>query len=157
MKILKAEINPEQVTSEIENFIISQVTKAKAEGGVVGLSGGIDSTTVAWLAQSAFNKYNVENPDKTILKLYGLILPADSESLNDVKDAVTTAEDLGIEYKIVDINSILEERKKRNPDIFENKYHYGNAASRERMIHLYGEAASKNLLVLGTGNKDEDS
>lgn len=155
-RILKAEINSEQVANEIENFIISQVAKARAVGGIIGLSGGIDSTTVAWLAQSAFNKYNVENPDKTILKLYGLILPAGSESFNDTKDAITTAEDLGIEYKIIDISLVLEERKKLNPDIFKNKYHYGNAASRERMIHLYGEAASKNLLVLGTGNKDED-
>ena len=155
-RILKAEINSEQVASEIENFIISQVIKAKAVGGVIGLSGGVDSTTVAWLAQSAFNKYNVENPDKTTLKLYGLILPAGNESLNDVKDAMIVVKDLEIEYKIIDISPILEKRKELNPDIFKNKYHYGNAASRERMIHLYGEAASKNLLVLGTGNKDED-
>ena len=155
-KILKAKINSEQVASEIENFIISQVIKAKAVGGVIGLSGGIDSTTVAWLARSAFNKYNTENSDKTVLKLYGLILPAGFNSINDTKDAIIVAKDLGIEYKIIDIFSILEERKRKNPDIFENKYHYGNAASRERMIHLYGEAASKNLLVLGTGNRDED-
>ena len=155
-KILKARINSEQVANEIEDFIISQIIKAKAVGGVVGLSGGIDSTTVAWLAQSAFNKYNIENPDKTTLKLYGLILPAGSIGFIDAKDALVVVKDLGIECKIIDINPVLEERKKLNPGIFNKKYHYGNAAARERMIHLYGEAANKNLLVLGTGNRDED-
>lgn len=155
-RILKAKINSEQVADDIENFIISQVVNAKATGGVIGLSGGVDSTTVAWLAQSAFNKYNIESPNKTMLKLYGLILPAGIEGSDDAKDAIVVAKDLGIEYKIIDIGPILEERKRLNPDVFEDKYHYGNAASRERMIHLYGEAASKNLLVLGTGNRDED-
>lgn len=154
-------MSPKQVANEIEGFIISQVIKAKTVGGVIGLSGGIDSTTVAWLAQSAFDKYNTENPNEASLKLYGLILPAgnrfkDTKIDTDIKDAITTTKDLGIKYKIIDINPILEKRKELNPDIFKNKYHYGNAASRERMIHLYGEAASKNLLVLGTGNRDED-
>lgn len=155
-RILKAKINSEQVASEIENFIVSQVIKAKAMGGIIGLSGGIDSTTVAWLARSAFNKYNTENPDKTTLKLYGLILPAGRNGFSDVKDAMVIVKDLGIECKIINISPVLEERKKLNPGIFNKKYHYGNAAARERMIHLYGEAADKNLLVLGTGNKDED-
>lgn len=156
MKILKAKINPEQVANEIEDFIISQVTKAKATGAIIGLSGGIDSTTVAWLAQSAFSKYNIEHLDKTALKLHGLILPAGHNNSNDIKDALITVKDLGIECKIIDIHIVLEARKDLNPEVFYEKYHYGNAASRERMIHLYGEAANKNLIVLGTGNKDED-
>ncbi|MCK5629532.1 MAG: hypothetical protein KAI26_02850, partial [Nanoarchaeota archaeon] len=49
MRIKKPQIKPEIVSRQIEDFIVEQVTLAGAKGGVVGLSGGIDSTTVAYL------------------------------------------------------------------------------------------------------------
>lgn len=159
MKILKAKIIPSQVVKEIEGFIVSQVINAGAKGGIIGLSGGIDSTTVAYLAKRAFIQYNMESWKARRLELYGLILPAGELSYKDTQDAKEIANTLNIVYKTIDIEPILKARKKANPEVFNKKYHYGNAAARERMIQLYGEAANAepNLLVLGTGNKDEDS
>lgn len=153
-KIKRAEIDPKTVTREIEDFIIDQVTNAGADGAVLGISGGIDSAAVAYLTQSAFERYNQEA--ETDLKLYGMILPAGKLHDEDTKDAIKIAEDLGIEYKVVDIEPILEVRKQVNPEIFEKDYHLGNSASRERMVQLYGEANERKSLVLGTGNRDED-
>lgn len=156
-RILKAKIIPSQIAKEIEDFIVSQVINAGAMGGIIGLSGGIDSTTVAYLAKRAFIQYNMENWKAPRLELYGLILPAGKLNYEDTQEAISIADTLNIVYKIIDIEPILETRKKVNTEVFNKKYHYGNAAARERMIQLYGEAADKNFLVLGTGNKDEDS
>lgn len=156
MRIKKPQINSNIVSREIEDFIVEQVRFADAKGGVVGLSGGIDSTTVAYLTKIAFDRHNKDNPDKEKLMLYGMIMPAGKLGYDDAKDAEDIADRLGIEYKILDISPVLEARKQMNPEIFSKKLHYGNSASRERMIQLYGKAADKNLLVLGTGNKDED-
>ena len=156
MKIKKAKIDPALVSRQIEDFIIEQVTLAGAKGGVVGLSGGIDSTTVAYLAKIAFDRYNAGNPNKDQFMLYGMIMPAGKLGYDDARDAEDIAEKLGIEYKTIDLSPVLEARKTLNPEIFSKKYHYGNSASRERMIQLYGTASDKNLIVLGTGNQDED-
>ena len=164
-KIKKSKINPTIVTREIEDFVIKQIVEAGATGGVLGLSGGIDSTTVAYLAKRAFDRYNATIPDKSEnvkqqkqqqLGLYGLIMPAGDLNSDDTKDAISVAEELDIEYRIVDIEPILQVRQQQNPKVFSQEYHRGNGASRERMVQLYGEACDQEKLVLGTGNKDED-
>ncbi|MBW2993108.1 NAD(+) synthase [Candidatus Woesearchaeota archaeon] len=158
-RIKKAKMNPAVVSREIENFILEQMTGFNRfynlKGGVIGLSGGIDSTTVAYLAKKAFDRYNNENPDKEQLTLYGLIMPAKANNGKDQRDGERVANLLGIEYKIIEIEPVLQARESIN-DIFKNSFHKGNAASRERMIQLYAEASARKSLVLGTGNYDED-
>jgi len=155
MRIKKAKMNPVLVSRQIEDFIIEQITLAGAKGGVVGLSRGIDSTIVSYQAKRAFDRYNSAKPDKEQLRLYGLVMPAGDLGNEDAKDAIEITNLLKISYKAIDISPILEARRKINP-VFKNNHNNGNAAARERMIQLYGEAAENNLLVLGTGNRDED-
>ena len=139
---------PEKVAIDIEGFI--QRRTLKFHGGVIGLSGGIDSTVVAHLAVKAIGAS----------KVLGLIMPYSapykyrpSYSIN-TNDAIRTAQILGITYKVIDIKPIVEGFEKATID-FTDKSVKGNLMARVRMCLLYGYANWKNLLVLGTSNKSE--
>ncbi len=55
-----AEFNPppdcENIQQNIEQFLKNMVSQKKADGVIFGLSGGIDSATVAYLAAKVFGK-----------------------------------------------------------------------------------------------------
>jgi NAD+ synthase len=155
-KIKLSKINPRVVSEEIQNFIIETTLTAGKSGGVIGLSGGIDSTTVAYLAKNAFDKYNKENPEKTPLNLYGLVMPANANQEIDTRDGVRVAELLGIEYDIVEIQPLADAFINARPGKINGSFHKGNLSSEMRAIVLSREAATRNVLVLGTGNRDED-
>ena len=97
IELAQFEHGPETAVHELAEQIVEWTAGTGASGGVVGLSGGIDSTTVAYLCKYAFDKYNRENPDKEPLKLYGLILPSKANSPKDAEDGLEVAELLGIE------------------------------------------------------------
>ena len=82
-------INCETVCREIGDFIIDRVKKMGSTGCIVGLSGGVDSSTTAALIRSAFDRYNSDTND--MLELVGYILPSSINKMEDVKDAQTLA------------------------------------------------------------------
>jgi NAD+ synthase len=146
-------MDPEQVSKEIGDFIAENVTKFNLEGAVIGLSGGVDSTTSAALTKRAFDKFNdlYEGP----LELVGYVLPSSVNNPKDADDGIMVAQRLGIEFEVVPIHPIVEACKVTNPEAFED-YHKGNMMSRIRANILHTKAACGNKLVMGTGNKDED-
>ena len=128
-----------QIIKETEDFI-----KRKAlclEGGVIGLSGGIDSTIVAYLSVRAIGKE----------KVYGLIMPYGKQ---DTKDGELVAKELGIDYDIVNIKPLVDVFEKQ-AKYFQEDLPKGNLMARVRMCLLYGAANKKHMLVLGTTNKSE--
>lgn len=150
-----ASMDPEQVADEIGDFIVRQVLEMDKTGGVVGLSGGVDSTSVAALARRAFDKHNVQHPDRP-LELVGFILPSKTNDPKDAEDGLKVATRLGIRHEVVGIEVIVEAFKSTNPEALGNKYHRGNLTSEIRAVVLHTKAAVENKLVIGTGNKDED-
>jgi NAD+ synthase len=128
---------------------------ANANKGVLGLSGGLDSSVTAVLAVKALGNENV----------FGLILPEESVTPDeDVEDALRLAKALDINYRLVEITPIVEAITRQVPELVEKDGNgrlmkpraYGNIKARVRMTVLY---ATANLLgnaqVLGTGNKSE--
>lgn len=134
-------IDEESVEKKIASFIKEKTYTFS--GVVVGLSGGIDSSVCAALAVKAIGSD----------KVHGLILPAKTTSKEDIKDAKDLAETLTIQYKTVDITGIYESINKVS--FSKDRIRQGNIMARIRMIILRDFAHSKNLLVLGTGNKSE--
>jgi len=124
---------------EIELFIKERTQGL--EGGVIGLSGGIDSTVVAYLAVRALGKE----------KVYGLLLPYDKQSTDDGE---LVAKKLGIDYDIINIKPIVEAFEKQSQH-FEGDLPKGNLMARVRMCLIYGVANKQKRLVLGTTNKSE--
>ena len=129
---------------DIVDFIKSKANEAKTDGIVVGLSGGIDSTLVAYLACEAVGKENV----------FGIIMPSTTTPTEDKIHGISIAQGLGIEYKEIAIDSILNEFLFMTR-LEEDNLAIGNLKARIRMSIIYYYANHKNYLVSGTGNKSE--
>lgn len=154
-RIKLATMDPDQVANEIGDFIVQKIVGLGKTGGVMGISGGVDSTTVAAIAKMAFDKYNAKNPEKP-LELVGYMLPSRTNDPKDTEDGKKVAERLGIRYEVKSIEHIVEAYKTTNNEALDNKYHRGNLTSEIRAVVLHGKAATENKSLIGTGNKDED-
>ncbi|MFH1511376.1 MAG: NAD(+) synthase, partial [Candidatus Woesearchaeota archaeon] len=147
-RILLPFMQPRIVADEIGDFIVNSVVSMSGTGGVIGLSGGVDSTMTAALAKRAFNGKNLE--------LVGYILPSKINTSQDTLDGIAVADTLGIRYEHVNIESVVESYRTTNPEVFSSDCDKGNLISRIRANILSTKAAKENKIVVGTGNKDED-
>jgi len=130
----------------IVKFIRDQAKAAGAKGAVLGLSGGLDSATVAFLAARALG------PDRVL----ALLLPeAEVTSEEDLEDAREVASILKIETRKIDISKILDGYSDVLPSAGAPPVVNGNLKARVRMTILYWHANLLGRLVLGTGNKTE--
>ena len=155
-RIKIARMNPELVTREIGDFLIKEITEEGKIGGVLGLSGGVDSTCTAALTKRAFDRYNLENSEKQGLELVGYLLPSKLNAKADEEDGRKVAERLGIRYQLINIQPLVEAKTLVQSDVMAVQFHRGNQISELRAGVLHGQAALENKIVLGTGNKDED-
>ncbi len=127
----------------IERFISSNVDNAGAKGVVLGLSGGIDSATTAYLAARALPR------DKVL----GLILPDYRTTPKaDIVDAKNIVKNLGIKSKSIDITTVHNAFMNH---LNQDKIASGNLRARIRMCFLYYYGNLENKLVLGTGDRSE--
>lgn len=154
-RIKLAQMDPEQVADEIGNFIIKKILSFGKRGVIIGLSGGVDSTTVAAIAKRKIDEYNLFNPENK-LELVGYVLPSKLNDPKDAEDGIKVAERLGIRYEVQSIEKLVEAARSTNAEAFGINYHKGNLISELRAVVLHGKAATEGKILLGTGNKDED-
>lgn len=140
------QLNYAKLCSDIQNWIKNYVKNAKADGVILGISGGIDSAVVAALCVNALGKE----------KVTGVGLPCESIP-QDLEDAKLIAKYLGFSFSIFDLTSIYKEFLKQiQPKTELNKMATANIKPRLRMITLYFIGQSKGKwLVIGTGNRTE--
>ena len=141
------DINLVDVENRIRRFIKSYVENSGASGIVLGMSGGVDSNTVAGLSALAIGG------DKVL----GLMLPEkETFSSKDIEDAKIVAEKFGIQTQICEITPALEGFYK-SISIFDpsEKLSKGNIKARTRMIYLYYYANKLNRIVCGSSDKSE--
>ena len=136
----------DQSVETICDFISNIVVQAQADGVVVGLSGGVDSSLTAALCVKALGQDRV----------LGIFMPASFTPQQDIEDAQLLANQLGIKTEYVNIQRItaifLEEIM---ADQRKEKKAIANLRARIRMVLLYYYANAKNYLVAGTGDKSE--
>ena len=136
-------IDCEKIKSIIQDFIFNSVKSANADGVIIGLSGGIDSSVTAFLAVNALGSDNV----------LGLILTDSNVTpKQDIQDGRRVVDELSIESKEVDISGIHDKFLDYVP---KNRVSEGNLRARIRMCIMYYYANLLNRLVVGTGDKSE--
>ncbi|WP_255150919.1 NAD+ synthase [Halorarius halobius] len=129
----------------ITDFIEAVVDDAGADGAVIGLSGGIDSTLTAHLAVEALGSDAV----------HGLVMPSEVNTEGNMSDAERVAEMLDVEYDVVAIDPIVESFVDAYPEGADDRMALGNVRVRVRGVLNYFVANAESGVVLGTGNRSE--
>ena len=148
-------INPEKERGQIVSFIRKTLKKQGFSKLVLALSGGIDSSTSAFLSAKAIEPKN----------LYILLLPSKGQDMSLAKQVI---KNLKIPQKnVIEIN--LEKSTKSifnsvsNQQSFDfaqdgstiNNIRKGNIIARLRMIYTFDSAKHLSALVCGTENRSE--
>ncbi|MGL6121287.1 MAG: NAD(+) synthase, partial [Fusobacteriaceae bacterium] len=114
-------INLQMVEDVLVNFVKDEVTKSGFKKVVLGLSGGIDSAIVAYIAAKALGPENV----------MGIMMPYKASSKESVDHAELVIKDLGIKSKLIEITPMLDAYFALDPEISDMRK--GNKMARERM------------------------
>jgi NAD+ synthase len=136
-------INTAFVEKVLTRFIRTELSRFGYKNGILGLSGGIDSTVAAYLSARALG------PDHVI----GLILPYGETFQQDIEDARAVALALGIRTHFIDISPSVDAYYSRFAT--DNHVLKGNKMARERMSILYDFSEREKALIIGTSNKTE--
>jgi len=143
---MEMEIDPELVERYIVNRLRRYVFESGKRGGVVGVSGGIDSATTAFLVARALGEE----------RSYCYILPSEATSEEDLRDAMQVVELLRIpeeNFGVIPVDEIVAGFEKAVGEV--DRVARGNIRARTRMVILYAKASQNNALVIGTGDKSE--
>jgi NAD+ synthase len=141
------QLDPPQAVAVIIGFIRAQLDQTGFERLVVGVSGGVDSATVAFLAARAVGPDNV----------LAVRMPYRTSDPSSETDAVRVIEAVGCDAQRVDITPMAEPMLALIGDGDETttRIRRGNVLARLRMIVLYDRSSAFDALVCGTSNKTE--
>ena len=146
------ELNVLQREEKIYNALVLGVkdyfTKTGHTEAVLGLSGGIDSSLTACIAVDALGSDNV----------HGVSMPSKYSSEHSKDDAKELAQNLGMDYQVVSIESIVdsfEHSLKASYNGTEPGVAEENIQARARGSIIMALSNKFNWLVLSTGNKTE--
>ena len=113
--------------------------------GIVGVSGGVDSSLTAFLAAEALGKDNV----------IGVRMPYRTSSAESLAHAQLVIDNLGIRTLTVDISAAVDGYLSQVEQGDADPTRKGNVMARERMIVLFDQSAKEKALPIGTSNKSE--
>lgn len=127
------------------DFIKQKVEESRADGVVIGLSGGIDSAVVSKLCYDALG-------GERVLNIHMPYRISPSIDLEHVKDFCNQ---YNMELKVIPIDEMVDAFSRILNISQAEKSLMGNIMARCRMIVLFHYAHLLNRIVMGTSNKSE--
>ncbi len=137
-------IHTDLVRRILVGFIRREITRAGFQRAVVGVSGGVDSALVCFLAAEALGPENV----------LAVQMPYRTSSPQSYEHGRLVIEATGVRALTVDITPMVDGYLDHYAADASN-LRRGNVMARSRMIVLYDQSAAFGGLVVGTGNKTE--
>jgi NAD+ synthetase len=138
-------IDPELTRRWLVEFLRDDIGRRRGfTKAILGLSGGVDSAVVAYLAAEALGRENV----------IAVRMPYRTSSPDSLAHAQLVSEALGIEERTVDISGAVDGYTAAC-GVAPTPARLGNVMARTRMITLFDLSAALGALPLGTGNKSE--
>ena len=142
METLPPPLDWQNVKTSICDFLDHTLEETGASGFVLGLSGGVDSATVAYLAAE-------RHRDKTL----GILMPDHAVTpRSETDDGGAVAAATGISYATIPLDGIMAAYAAK---LDGDKRAFGNLRARVRASILYHHANSTNRLVLGSTDQSE--
>src|SRR2546426_545273 len=128
------------------SFLKDEVVRRRGfTKGIVGVSGGVDSSLTAFLAVEALGKENV----------VGVRMPYRTSSPESLAHAQLVIDTLGTQSLTIDITPAVDGYLQQVGDGGGDPTRRGNVMARERMIVLFDLSAKYKALPIGTINKSE--
>ncbi len=142
-------MRPTAIIDHISDWLLGYIKSSKAQGFVIGISGGIDSAVTSTLAA------------KTGLPLLCVEMPIHQNKkqvARGVKHIAWLKEKFqNVNSVELDLTLVFDSFINQLPeDVQQNQLALVNTRARLRMTALYSFAQTNNSLVVGTGNKVED-
>jgi NAD+ synthase len=141
-------INYSATAKRLSAKLAAYFEAAGMDNAVIGLSGGLDSSTTACLAADALGEQHV----------FGVMMPSHATNRDDMEHASLLARTLGIDtykFDISDLAHSLSTRLHGHGLVPQTELTNGNISARLRSLILYNLASRKRALVLGTGDRSE--
>jgi len=148
-------LKPQDTFSELESMyealklgVSDYVRKNNFQKVLVGLSGGIDSALTATIAVDALSSDNV----------IGIAMPSKYNPDSSLEDAKNLAQNLGIEFKVIEIEETVEKLRTLLTESLQEPLSGvtdENIQSRIRGNIIMGLSNQLGAMVLSTGNKSE--
>ena len=148
-KILEVEKSmEEEILLALTYGLKDYASKTGFKKALIGLSGGIDSALVTYIAVNAFGKENV----------HVVMMPSQFSSEGSIKDSEKLIANLGITSNNISIQPVFEKINEMIQPAFQNLPHdvtEENMQARIRGLYLMAFANKFNYLLCTTGNKSE--
>ncbi|MCS6776750.1 MAG: NAD+ synthase [Chloroherpetonaceae bacterium] len=137
-------VNEPLLTEWLVAFLRDEIIRRRGfRKAVLGISGGVDSSLVAFLLARALGPENV----------HGFRMPYRTSSRESLEHAALVAEVTGIHMHTIDITEAVDGYLRFAPDADDRRR--GNVMARMRMIVLFDQSQRLGTLPVGTGNKTE--
>jgi NAD+ synthase len=141
-------MEPSVVAEVLVRFLQDEIRKFGFRRGVLGISGGIDSSVAAALAARALGPKNV----------LGLLLPYRTSSPDSERLGRELCEEFEIPFEKIDITNMVDgyfSAAGLSVERAEDRVRAGNVMARARMIVVFDHSARDRALVIGTSDKTE--
>jgi NAD+ synthase len=157
---VKPVIDPEEEVRRRVDFLKDYVLKAKADGLLIAISGGIDSAVATGLCKRATDELTAEQGKE--YRTLGVFQPYGLQE--DIEDSYSVARAFGLKYTVETniedaVNEIALEVEYALRSIGIHRHvsvpGKGNIKARTRMVMQYALAFEQNLLVVGTDHASE--